>query len=170
MQALFGILQVLIMSYTFGAYWGNLICAFLAKHLFREKGKTYSRAYFLSDDHEFDSSYRRVPEDAVYIEEWTNDQGVKKCYVQYEGEILLDHASPFELRARCPWIWVGDKDTEIDLTRTFHKFLVPGNCIEIDLVTKLIHLTPTSNLIYIDAKTFEERKFPGDGIVIEEDV
>jgi hypothetical protein len=64
---------------------------------------------------------------------------------------------------------VGDKETEIDLTRTFNRFLVVGNRIELALVLKLIQVTEKTNLIYIEAGTFKECKFPGDGIAIEQD-
>jgi hypothetical protein len=128
------------------------------------------RRYFLSDEDEFDETYTRVPEDAVYVEEWVQDNK-KKCVIRYEGEEIPKEwtSSPFDLKPRCPWIWVGDKETEIDLTRTFNKFLVVGNRIELALVLKLIQITDRTNLIYIEAGTFEERKFPGEGITIEED-
>jgi hypothetical protein len=128
------------------------------------------RRYFLSDEDEFDETYTRVPEDAVYVEEWVEDNR-KRCVVRYEGEEIPKSwvLTPFDLTPRCPWIWVGDKETEIDLTKTFNKFLVVGNRIELALVLKLIHVTDRTNLIYIEKGTFEERKFPGDGITIEED-
>jgi hypothetical protein len=125
--------------------------------------------YFLSDDHEFDDSYERVPEDAVYVEEWISEQNVKKCVVLYEGETIPKEwtTTPFDKEAKCPWIWVGDRDTEIDLTRTFNKFLVPGNKIQLDLVSKLIQITEKTNLVYIESGSFKEIKFPGDGILIK---
>ena len=123
--------------------------------------------YFLSDDHEFDESYTRVPEDAVYIEEWISENK-KRCVIRYEGQEIPTEwpVSPFAQAPKCPWIWVGDRDTEIDLTRTFNKFLVVGNVITLDLVLKLIQVTEKTNLVYVDSQTFEEHKFPGEGIVI----
>jgi hypothetical protein len=128
------------------------------------------RQYFLSDDYEFDESFDTVPEDAVYVEEWVKE-GEKKCVVRYEGEaspqVWIE--SPFDQPTPpCPWVWVGDRDTEIDLTRTFNKFLVVGNVITLDLVLKLIQVTDRTNLIYIESGTFKELKFPGDGITIVE--
>lgn len=129
------------------------------------------RQYFLSDDHEFDESYARVPEDTVYIEEWVRD-GEKRCVVRYEGQDIPTqwNETPWDHVPKCPWIWVGDKDTEIDLTRTFNRFLVVGNRIELALVLKLIQVTEKTNLMYIETGTFKECKFPGDGIAIEEHV
>lgn len=124
--------------------------------------------YFLSDEYEFDEDYTHVPEDSVYVEEWMKD-GEKKCVVRYEGEEIPRTwtRSPFEMPVPpCPWVWVGDRETEMDLTRTFQKFLVPGNQILLDLVLKLIKVTDRTRLIYIDSRTFEEREFPGDGITI----
>jgi len=114
----------------------------------------------------------RVPEDCVYLEEWVDTHGHKKCVVRYEGEEIPKEwkQSPFDTFAKCPWVWVGDRDTEIDLTRTFNRFLIPGNRIEADLVNHLIKVTERSNLIYIETGTFNEVKFPGDGITIVSDV
>ena len=126
--------------------------------------------YLSSDNSEFDVSDTRVPEDCVYIEEWVDSNGHKKCAVRYEGEDIPRkwNESPFDRHAKCPWIWVGDRDTEIDLTKTFNKFLVVGNVINLDLVLKLILITERTNLIYIESGTFKEIKFPGDGITIQE--
>lgn len=131
------------------------------------QNRPYQR-YFLSDDYEFDEGFTHVPEDSVYIEEWIKD-GDKKCVVRYEGEEIPHEwvQTPFDLPTpTCPWVWVGDKDTEVDLTRTFQKFLVPGNRILLDLVLKLIQVNERTHLIYIDSLTFDEHEFPGDGITI----
>lgn len=132
------------------------------------QNRPYQR-YFLSDDYEFDESFETVPEDAVYVEEWIKD-GEKKCVVRYEGEEIPHEwfQTPFDAPTPpCPWVWVGDKETEVDLTRTFQKYLVPGNRILLDLVLKLIQVNERTHLIYIDALTFEEHEFPGDGITID---
>lgn len=114
-----------------------------------------------------------VPAGWVYVEEWMDIKGHKKMMVLYEGDLvpIVWGMSPFEKPpAKCPWVWVGDKETEIDLTRTFDKFLVPGNVLKKELVSKLIKMTDHTNLIYIETKTFNQVKFPGDGITIEADV
>lgn len=130
--------------------------------------------YYLCDENEhstFDEIDMRVPENCVYIEEWVDTHGHKKCVVAYEGDPIPKKwtSSPFDIPAKCPWVWVGDRETEIDLTRTFNKFLVPGNQITLDLVLKLIHVTNRTNLIYIESGTFKEIKFPGSGITIKAD-
>jgi len=115
----------------------------------------------------------QVPADWVYVEEWMDIKGHKKMMVLYEGDLvpIVWGMSPFEKpHAKCPWVWVGDKETEIDLTRTFDKFLVPGNVLKKELVSKLIKMTDHTNLIYIETKTFNQVEFPGDGITIEADV
>lgn len=158
MNLLFEILRYITLVYTTLLVWWNV------------SDSTTVRRYFLSDDDEYDELYSRVPENAVYIEEWTDDAGKKLCYVAYEGEEIRTHTSPFPSRAYCPWAWIGDEETEIDMTRTFAKFLVPGNVIRLDLVEKLIHITESTRLMYLDVKTFEPKEFPGDGILIEENV
>lgn len=127
--------------------------------------------YFLSDTYTFDTEYTRVPEDTVYIEDWIHETGEKRCVVRYEGEEIPTSwsKSPFDTPAYCPWIWIGDRDTEIDLTKTFNRFLVVGNRITLDLVLKLIQVTDRTNLMYYERGSFNELKFPGDGILIEAD-
>lgn len=123
--------------------------------------------YFLSDPRPVIGKF--VPDDAIYVEEWV-ENGTKRCVVRYGGEEIPSQwtASPFAKHARTPWVWVGDRDTEIDLTRTFNRYLVVGNRITQDLVKKLIQVTEKTNLIYIESGTFKELKFPGDGLVIQE--
>jgi hypothetical protein len=126
--------------------------------------------YFLSDSCTFDADYTRVPEDAVYLEEWVYGT-MKRCVVRYEGEEIptMWTSTPFHGRARRPWIWIGDKTSEVDLTRTFDKFLVVGNRITLDLILKLIHVTDRTELMYIEPGSFREVKFPADGILIEKE-
>ena len=127
-----------------------------------------TRRYFLGIDQTFDDSYTHVPEGAVYIEEWVQS-GQKKCVVRYPGEFIpfAWTVSPHQQSAKCPWIWVGDRNTEIDLTQTFAKFLVPGNRITVDLVEKLIRVTESTRLVYIEYGSFEEKEFPGEGVLIK---
>jgi len=151
-----------------GAY-AFLMNLWLAWFFQTHDGTRPHRQYFLSDDFEFDEEFNTVPEDSVYIEEWVKDGEIKKV-VRYEGEPIPKEwtQSPFDLPTPpCPWVWVGDKETEVDLTRTFQKFLVPGNKILLDLVLKLIQVNERTHLIYVDALTFEEHEFPGDGITID---
>jgi hypothetical protein len=123
--------------------------------------------YFLSDPRPVIGKF--VPDDAIYVEDWV-ENGTKRCVVRYGGEEIPSEwtTSPFTKHARTPWVWVGDRDTEIDLTRTFNRYLVVGNRITQALVKKLIQVTDKTNLIYIESGTFKELKFPGDGLVIEE--
>lgn len=109
-----------------------------------------------------------VPDGVVYVEEWILN-GTKKCVVRYSGDPIPDSwdFSPHLLSAKCPWIWVGDRNTEIDLTQTFAKFLVPGNRITMDLVERLIRVTDQTRLVYIEYGSFEEKEFPGEGLLIK---
>lgn len=127
------------------------------------------RRYFLDNADDDVETLDRVPEDQVYVEEWVQGE-TKRCVVKYEGEEIPKTwtSTPFDKNPKTPWVWVGDRETEIDLTRTFNKFLVVGNVINLDLVLKLIKVTERTNLIYIESGTFKELKFPGDGITIQE--
>ncbi len=127
-----------------------------------------SSRYFLGSSESPDALVR-VPDNQVYIEEWVQGE-TKRCVVKYGGEVIPTYwrTTPFAQNPKTPWVWVGDRETEIDLTRTFNRFLVVGNVITSDLVEKLIKVTERTNLIYIESGTFKELKFPGDGITIEE--
>jgi hypothetical protein len=164
MSLLFEIVRYITLAYmTVEHYWKVL------RRFWNNEVKQPVRKYFLSDDHEYDDSYTRVPEDSIYIEEWVDEDGNKLCYIQYEGEEIASHSDPFVKKATRPWLYITDEDTDIELTRTFNRFLVPGNKIQLDLVEKLIHITETTRLVYIDSKTLELKKFPGEGILIEND-
>ena len=114
-----------------------------------------------------------VPQGSVYVEEWMDTRGNKKMIVLYEDDLvpIVWGMTPFEKPpTKCPWVWVGDRETEIDLTRTFDKFLVPGNELKKELVSKLVAMTDNTRLIYIETKTFNQVEFPGEGLTIEADV
>jgi hypothetical protein len=124
--------------------------------------------YFLADPRDPDD-WTHVPGGAIYVEEWI-EGGNKRCVLRYPGEEIPTEwtESPLARNAKTPWVWVGDRETEIDLTRTFNRYLVVGNRITEELVEKLIKVSDRTNLIYIESGTFKELKFPGEGLVIEE--
>jgi len=164
----FAVLSGLSNSYTFvESKWIEYKYRDMPKH------KPQTRYYLCAENEHiaFDEGDTRVPENCVYVEEWVDAHGHKKCVIAYEGDPIPKKwtTNPFDMPAKCPWVWVGDRETEIDLTRTFNKFLVPGNHITLDLVLKLIHVTNRTNLIYIESGTFKEIKFPGSGITIKAD-
>jgi hypothetical protein len=127
------------------------------------------RRYFLGSESESPEQFMEVPAGKLYVEEWVHND-TKRCAVRYPGEEIPKawRQTPFCKHPKTPWVWVGDRETEIDLTRTFNKFLVVGNVIKMDLVSKLIQVNERSNLLYIESGTFKELKFPGDGITIVE--
>jgi hypothetical protein len=140
------------------AYWSPVQCVPMSRYFMNYPVPTQDMEAYLT-----------VPEGAIYIEEWVRGS-IKKCVLKYEGETIPRAwtESPFDKHPRTPWIWVGDRETEIDLTRTFTKFLVVGNRITKDLVKSILCVTPKTRLVYIEAGTFKELDFPGDGLTIEE--
>lgn len=141
------------------------------RYKYSSSGDCPASRYFLTQDsREEYENQTVVPTGYVYIEEWVDTRGHKKARVLYETQPIPRPTSPFSLPSvRCPWVWVGDLETEIDLTRTFDKFLVPKNRITQDLVSRLVTITDHTNLVYVETRTFNRIKFPGDGIVIHED-
>jgi hypothetical protein len=124
----------------------------------------------LSDEYDNDDidDLDIVPEDAIVIDEYLR-KGARKCVLHYEGEILrapVDY-NPFDAVPFKPWIWIGDKSTEVDLTHAMEKYLVPGNLIRIDLFLKLIQPREDTDIVFIDARTFQEVKFPANGVKID---
>lgn len=125
--------------------------------------------YFLGFEGEDMDKYLTVPEKTIYLEEWRRGD-LKKYVVRYGGETIPRswNENPFDRVVQSPWVWVGDRETEIDLTRTFNKFLVAGNRITKELVHHYVRATARTRLMYIQTGTFKELEFPGDGITIEE--
>ena len=106
----------------------------------------------------------------ILLETWT--QGSKtKSWIQYAGETIVEHPSPFSLHYRAPWLWVGYKTVSgdmIDLTNEMAQFVVAGNLIKPELIHTLFPRSETGLLIYIDPKTFEIKDLSSDGLVIED--
>jgi hypothetical protein len=126
--------------------------------------RIYSR-YLISNEDDYDDDMTRVPEGAVFVEEYAR-VGIVKRRVLYEGDEITPYTSdPFQ-PATCPWIWIGDKVSEVDLTHALTKYMVPGNVIHLDLLLTMIHADRYTELIYIDARSLEEVKFPDDGVRI----
>ena len=116
----------------------------------------------------FDPEMTIVPEGCIYTEEWYDTHGNNRIKLLYEGQTIphtWEH-TPFEKEPIRPWIWVGNVQSETDLTRVLDKYLVVGNRITHELIE---HVLPGRQLAYMD-KTFKQLDFPGDGIVIEENV
>jgi hypothetical protein len=126
--------------------------------------RVYSR-YLISKTDEYDDDMTRVPEGAVFVEEYVRD-GITKRRVLYEGDEITPYLSDPFRAAKCPWIWIGDKVSEVDLTYALGKYMVPGNVIDIDLLLTMINTDRFTEIVYIDARSLEEVKFPDDGITI----
>jgi hypothetical protein len=123
--------------------------------------------YLLSDEYDSDDTENsRVPENSILIEQWENEAGVKKCNLFYEGEEPVPDSNPFIQTPETPWIWIGDKTTEVDLTAAMQKYLVVGNVIRLDLILHMIQVRDNTVIVYINPRTLEEVKFPADGVRI----
>ena len=121
--------------------------------------------YLISNDEEYDDRLTRVPEGSVFVEEYT-ENAVTKRRVLYEGdEITFYTEDPFK-PATSPWIWIGDKTTEIDLTYALSKYIVPGNVIDLDPIFTMLHVNRDTEIVYIDARSLEQVKFPSEGVRI----
>jgi len=124
--------------------------------------------HVLSDDYDVEDMVvmSRVPEDSIYIEEWEKS-GRKRCLLFYEGEqIHRNSFDPFEDEPHVPWIWIGDKKTEVDLTSAMQKYMAVDNVIRLDLILHLIQVHHDTEIVYVDARTLEEVKFPASGVRI----
>jgi hypothetical protein len=146
----------------------SAICTFI-NWIWGPAPKNHSVSYHvLSDDFDNEdlAEMTRVPEDSIYIEEWEK-HGAKRCNLFYEGEeIFREFFDPFEHVPEIPWIWIGDKKTEVDLTAAMSKYMVAGNTIRLDLILHLIQVHHDTEIMYVDARTLEEVKFPASGVKI----
>jgi len=89
----------------------------------------------------------------------------------YEGEEIHRKVfDPYDQKPFVPWLWIGDKTTEVDLTAALQKYMAVGNTIRLDLILHMIQSHYDTEIMYIDARTLEEVKFPDDGVRIEADV
>lgn len=125
-----------------------------------------TRKYLLSDDYEYDHAMTRVPEDSIYVEEWVRNDDRRRRLL-YEGEEITPYeGDPFR-PVKTPWVWIGDRETGVDLTEAVGRYLMPGNRITLDLLLRFIRCDSQTNLIYVDPRTMEEVKFPAEGVRIE---
>lgn len=160
--------MITILSNTAHSYWVQLWTWYMNPETPAENEPAIR--YLLSNDGtDLKPDMKTVPENTVYVEEWYHPLGEKRCVVRYAGDPIPTAwaTTPWTHVAKCPWVWVGDRETEMDLTRTFNRYLVVGNEIRLALVEKLIHVNEHTNFIYIESGTFNELKFPGDGILIK---
>ena len=110
-----------------------------------------------------------VPE-AIVLETWTRGPQ-SKTRVQYAGETIVDHPSPFDsdASARPPWAWIGYETTSgdmIDLTTDLSPFVVHSNIVKPTLIHTMFPRSETGILKYLDSKTFEMKDLSSDGLVI----
>lgn len=125
-----------------------------------------TRKYLISDDYTYDDDMDRVPEDSIYVEEW-NRNGERRRRILYEGEPIAPYeGDPFK-PYKTPWIWIGDRETGVDLTEAVSRYLMPGNTIALDLLFRFIRCTTETDLMFVDPRTMEEVKFPAEGVRIE---
>jgi hypothetical protein len=73
---------------------------------------------------------------------------------------------------KLPWFWVGTtlSNTTVSVTDIVNNHVKYGTPITSKLLGELTHING-KNIIwkYVDSKTLEEKEFPPEGIVIEDD-
>lgn len=73
--------------------------------------------------------------------------------------------------SKLPWFWVGAKhcDKTVCVTDIINKHVRYGIPITSTLLSELTHIDEDAIWKYVDSKTLEEKEFPPEGIVIEDD-
>jgi len=148
----------------------NSVCKFINWVFGPDLKKNKISYYILADEYDDDDieDMERVPEDSIVIEEWEYE-GEKRCNLFYEAELITRRVrDPFEKEPYVPWLWIGDKKTEVDLTAAMDKYMVVGNVIGLDLILHMIQVHHDTQIVYIDARTLEEVKFPNKGVSIRQ--
>lgn len=139
----------------------------VCRRYFSEPGQIVVEHYLSFDNVPFSADDRVVPAGCVYVCEYLDTHKKHKAIVQYEHEVIKQ-AVPRK-NARTPWIWIGDINSETDLTEALSKFMVPDNKITYDLLNHLLPMNENVSIQYIDKESVEFVEFPEEGIVIRED-
>ena len=73
--------------------------------------------------------------------------------------------------SKLPWFWIGAKlfDDTISVTDIVNKHVRYDVPVTVKLLSELSHIYEGVIWKYVDAKTLEEKEFPPEGIVIEND-
>ena len=81
------------------------------------------------------------------------------------------HVLPDVPASKLPWFWVGAKllDETVCVTDIVNRQVKYGVPITSKLLSELTHIHEGATWKYVDAKTLEEKEFPPEGIVIEND-
>ena len=73
---------------------------------------------------------------------------------------------------KLPWFWVGVKifDKTVCVTDIINNNVKYGSHVTSTLLSELTHITDKDAIWkYVDVKTLEEKEFPSEGIVIDDD-
>jgi hypothetical protein len=73
---------------------------------------------------------------------------------------------------KLPWFWIGVKvlDTTTCVTDIINNHVKYGTIVTSELLSELTHVNDRDAIWkYVDSKTLEEKEFPPEGIVIEDD-
>lgn len=73
--------------------------------------------------------------------------------------------------SKLPWFWVGAKilDNTVCVTDVVNNHIKYGTIVTSKLLSEITHIDDNAIWKYIDAKTLEEKDFPPDGILIDDD-
>ena len=124
-----------------------------------------TRKYLLGEYSEYDESMTHVPENCIYVEEWTKGKEVRRRLVYELEEITPYIGNPFDT-FRQPWTWIGDVSTDVDITSAIDRYLMPGNEIRLDLLLLFLHSHNRMEIRYAHPSSGAELLFPNSGISI----
>jgi hypothetical protein len=125
---------------------------------------TCDRSFYLGP-YRGDGSETHVPEDTILVQEFRRGHQVKRT-VTYDEEAIVPYVGDPFRPVHAPWVWIGDDSTDVDLTPTIARYLVPGNLITLELIFNFLSVKDNTNIVYIDSRTFVEHPFPVEGIRI----
>jgi hypothetical protein len=84
----------------------------------------------------------------------------------------LREISPPEIPShKLPWLWVGAtvNDDEITVTNIVNRNIKYSKLITSDSISEITGYSQPIHWKYIDIKTLEEKEFPSEGFLIEDD-
>ena len=94
-----------------------------------------------------------------------------RCYRSYIKTFYPDNDAAFHVPPhKLPWLWIGakyDNGDTFSLTSVVNDYVSWGDVVDTQYLDDCTELQP-DRWIYLDPKTLEEKDFPSEGLLIEE--
>jgi hypothetical protein len=142
---------------------------YLWRQCFRDSRRTelvdshfYLNKEYLNEEYVLDGEI--LVHDYYWVGEHPHWFGHRKV-VQYGMEQVQLENPNIHKQPTTPWVWIGIKETEEDLTETLNDYVVVGNVLKPELLNRFLQ-NPEHTIQYIDSRSFDMIPIPENGIRI----